>query len=489
MKRVLFFALVGLFGWQAAAAPGPGCDTTRPAAAFYSDGSPAIAAGAPVPCGVKTGFGGAESRVATTPNGDVLQTPAIAGAGLFGTPLPAPPGTPTYEFVFTQNSGIGWTRDLGGSWELFFANGDRCPQGDNDLYVDHVTGRLYYSCIFGPLPPPANRYAVPYLADAAVMSSPGAPYTQWSRNTMYGWLSENPRFTSGPAPAGQPNPVPGENMAYWCANFTNLLVAGTRTCHRSFDGGASWQFAGIVYPSHPTECGTSAPEGGGYPQAGPDGSLWVLITCGTNRWLARSTDEAATWPLVRNGLGIPVTVPATGQLRVDSAGNLYLVSASGTSLLLRTSTDGGQSWRGPFNMTAPAVRSGTVNRSGVAIGWQPGVVAVDYLTNRSTGGFDGYISVTHNALDANPVFYAQAINPPYKPIVTASSLSDDFITLDVAPDGTPWAGFYSNCEKNNRGDYIDFYCQYTQGTRVLPFAPPIAPDTVKMMTMGTLQFP
>src|ERR1700752_1923008 len=112
MKRFVIFAftLVCAFGLQAGAAPGVGGHPPRPAAAYYPDGSPAEATGAPVPCGVKTGFGGAESRVATAPNGDILQTPAIAGAGLFGTPLPAPPGTPTYEFVFTQNSGIGWTR-------------------------------------------------------------------------------------------------------------------------------------------------------------------------------------------------------------------------------------------------------------------------------------------------------------------------------------------------------------------------------------------
>jgi hypothetical protein len=502
MKRflVFVFTLVGLSGWQAEATVGPGCDTSRQAEAFNSTGTGdtdySIISPAPEvvrPCANMTGFGGAESRVAVAPNGDVLQTPAIVGRGLLGTPVPAGhlPGAPKPEFVFTQNAGIGWSQDGGASWQLIKANGNLGPQGDNDLYIDHDTGRLYYSMIFGALPTPANDYSLFYTPHGQLLTSPADPagYTRWYSNDMWGWLSENPRFTTAPAPAGQPQPVPGEKMSYWCANFVNALAAVDRTCHRSFDGGASWEFASIIGSTPPqhSECGTNG-ESTGYPQGDQtDGSLWLTVSCGGNNYLARSTDEATTWPLVQSDAGGLLTLPAAGQLRVDTAGNLYLFSSG---LVLRTSTDGGQIWTAPVSMVAPEARGKTLAQTGVAIGYEPGQAAVVYQVPRGSAAYpaDGYITVTKTALDANPVFYAASINDPSgAPMRSYGGLSDDFTTLDVGPDGTPWAGFWSDCHKDANGNYIEGYCKYTGGTRVVPFVPPVD-STVSNMTMGSLEW-
>lgn len=452
------FILVGLSGWQAHAL-GAGCDTSRTAVAFHSDGSPADSSGAPVPCAVKTGFGGAESRMAVGPNGDLMETPAIMGVE------PTVPGQPTPEVVLSSNSGIGWSQNGGSSWNVIMANDDLCPQGDNDLYIDRVTGRLFYTCLYDPLPPPADRYSVPYLATSDLLSSTPPGYTTWNKVTEYGYQSENPRFTTAPAPAGQTPPVPGENMAYWCGNLSNMIVTGTRTCHRSFDGGASWEFASILFSTVPqhSECGTNAENlSAGYPQGGPDGSLWVMVQCGGVTYLAKSIDEAATWPILYKPDDTPVTVPITSTagggfgfgnplLRVDSAGNLYVVEKIGSAVLLRVSQDQGLTWSGPLNMIAPAARQVSPHSWGAAIGYQPGHVAVSYLAERSSEGYDGYITVTHNALDPDPVFYGAAVNPPSSPIVTTIGglgSAEDFITLAMGPDGTPWAPFFSDCLKD-----------------------------------------
>ena len=124
MKRILGFAftLIGLSTGQAhAAALGAGCDTSRTAVAFHSDGSPADALGAPVPCAVATGFGGAESRMAVAPDGDLMETPAILGVE------PTAPGQPTPEVVLSSNSGIGWSQNGGrpsGTWSRRLENVD-----------------------------------------------------------------------------------------------------------------------------------------------------------------------------------------------------------------------------------------------------------------------------------------------------------------------------------------------------------------------------
>jgi hypothetical protein len=497
---VVAFACVVMSGWPAQAAPlGVGCDTSRTAVAFHSDGSPADQPGAPVPCAAMTQYGGAESRMAVAPDGGLMETPAIVGVE------PTAPGQPTPEVVLSQNAGIGWSQNGGASWNLVMPDGTLCPQGDNDLYFDRVTSRLFYSCIQDPLPPPAERYAVPYLARAGLLSTTPPSYDSWYHFDMNGYISENPRFTSAPAPAGQPQPIPGENMTYWCANFTNLIVTGTRTCHRSFDGGASWEFASILYSPVPlhAECGTDGESlAAGYPQGGPDGSLWAFVMCGDTTYLARSTDEAATWPILRRPDDTPVTVPISPgsgggfgfgnpQLRVDRNGNLYVVEKVGNALLLRVSRDDGLSWSEPLDMVVPAARSLSFSFWGAAIGYEPGHVAVSYMTPRSGGGYDGYISATHDALDPNPVFYAAAVNPPTQPIVTTPGgfgSSDDFITLDMGPDGTPWAPFFSDCRTNPQGDYEHPYCQHTDGLRITPAPPFTLPGNVKTMTVGSLQW-
>jgi len=70
-------------------------------------------------------------------------------------------------------------------------------------------------------------------------------------------------------------------------------------------------------------------------------------------------------------------IPATEELRVDPAGNLYTVHLSGNKLLLRISRDGGQSWSEPLNMTAPAARDSSVFQWGDAA--RAGEVALSYL--------------------------------------------------------------------------------------------------------------
>ena len=75
-------------------------------------------------------------------------------------------------------------------------------------------------------------------------------------------------------------------------------------------------------------------------------------------------------------------------------------------------------------------------------------VAVSYLaTTGSASGLDGYITVTRNSLATNPLFWSSTINPPDQPLFDGSppEARDDFIGADVAPDGTPWASFYTSC--------------------------------------------
>jgi hypothetical protein len=257
-----------------------------------------------------------------------------------------------------------------------------------------------------------------------------------------------------------------------------------RFCFRSLDGGDSFTLASILFtgvlPQHP-ECGASgeiySAIDGYYPQPDPtDGSLYVMVACGGHTYLARSVDEAATFPIVRaNGqpVVIPVPAPSTGQvggpdLRIDTVGTMYLMWAAASSgmtkLLLGTSTDHGSTWSSPLDVTAPGL---TVDQWAMAE--RGGALAVAYLgQTQGQTTWDAYITETKNPLDAQPVFWSAAVND--RPILYGSSIQgsgylplfdgvripfpppfgnqmfgNDFIGATIAPDGSAWGSFDQDC--------------------------------------------
>jgi hypothetical protein len=139
-----------------------------------------------------------------------------------------------------------------------------------------------------------------------------------------------------------------------------------------------------------------------------------------------------------------LTIPTTDELRVDGAGNLYSVHEQGPQLLLRVSRDGGLDWSAPLGLTAPGVTS--INEWYVAE--RGSELAVSYLaTTGAATRLDGYLTVTRDARASNPLLWSATINPPGHPMFdgTPPQARDDFIGVDIAPDGTPWASFFTSC--------------------------------------------
>jgi hypothetical protein len=471
--RFRTFARIGVVGallaglvWAAqgparAEPAGPGCDSARSAAAYHSGGSAAPAALAAHPCLVATGFGGSETQIVSLNDGTLVYEPAILTPGLAGTGfLPGAPGpSPSTQF---SPGGLAVTGDAGATWAFNEPAGATWVPQDDALYVDRSTGRLFfYALAANPIPaagavPPQDQ--VPAGEAHLMMSADGGK--TWNETGLPGYVeSENPRFTSAPAPAGATRPAGGyPDVTYWCGNDAvnlGLPLPGYRACYRSLDGGQSWQFASLLdsgpVPQH-SQCAANAETFAdldpNYPEGAPDGSLFAEVNCGGVTYLARSTDEAATWPLVKEASGKPVTLPADGELRVDPAGNLYLAYLTGTSTLnLRVSRDGGATWSAPLDMTPPAAAGGTVAQWAVAQRGA-GEVAASYLVQRGSSSiYDGYLSVTFDALDANPVFYGGALNATSDPVRTSAPAQarDDYIGVDITPSGTPWASFAASC--------------------------------------------
>lgn len=489
MRRIRSFGIVGGAGAtilfllvavgarapQLASSQAAGCDSSRAAVAFTGSGTIVTSPVTVVPCLSTTGYGGAETRVVVvpdgTPAGTLVYEPAIVTPGLAGTGyLDGAPGPRPSTQV--SPGGLAFSGDQAGSWRFVEPAGQTWVPQDDQLYADRSSGWLYYYALS---PDPVPQSGTP-LQDqlpagyAQLMASPDDGAT-WYHSALPGYVeSENPRFTSAPAPAGRRAPAPYSthpDVVYWCGNdalFTWAVneatepatglqpVPSDRACYRSFDGGVSWNLASVLFstplPQH-SQCGTAGEDfsagDANYPQGAPDGSLYVLVTCGGKSYLARSTDEGTTWPIMTGPGGVPRTVPADGELRVDPQGNLYLVAQVGDALDLWTSTDEGQVWQGPQDMTEPGA-TGLAEWFMAEAG--TGEVAVSYLAHSgSSAGYAGYLSVTQDALDAAPLFYGSTLDRPGSPVYagTPAEARDDFIGVDIGPDGTPWASFFGSC--------------------------------------------
>jgi hypothetical protein len=448
----------------AAPAATTGCAPHRPAIAADAAGHKLRTQprNAPIPCASTTGFGAGENRIFAT-NHAVIYAPAIftpgpAGLG-YGAKLPGP----RFQ-VLASPGGLAVTRNNGASWRAVLPLGMMWEPNDAQEFVDRTTGRFFYYD-FGGNPFPQTA-ALPASPDAVF--PPGVEaHLMWTADDGRTWhhstaccplLSENPRFVAARAPSGHAKPTGYPNVLYFCANASIMYddrVPGARICSRSLDGGSTWSLAS-TQASHPVpqhaECGSSGEDFGAddgrYPQAEPDGSLVMLVSCGGKTFLARSTDEGTTWPIIRAA----GTIPAFDELRTDTAGNLYGFKAGGGRVLLRVSRNGGRSWSAPIVMTAPGVA--------VVDSWNPAVRApgnavVSYYGQRAGQGpnADGYLTVTRDALARAPVVWSAMLNDPRAPMLNDGASRPppgdtgflDFNGSDIGPDGTAWASFIQDC--------------------------------------------
>ena len=475
-------ASAGPYDWAAGL---PGCDPSRPAVAHNAGGVPLVPqpANGPVPCGVLTGKATIENRIEITNDGTIIYMPAL----LPGQPPQVPPGTTPpllggcgHVPGLCIGQTVSRSADQGATWTTSTAVAFPDPTGegffagdvDNNLYVDHQTGRLFYYDYDS-----GNVGAQPHICGndrgATIFFSDDSGAT-WNHGfSLDHTCTENPELLVGKARISSPSYAGG--VVYLCGNNFGTGIAGAgstgKVCAKSLDGGLTWTgqfFQNDALAAVPTtnpqgaysgnykdqfnpypECAAAASSAGNSVQPLPDGTLVIVVSCGGNTYLSASRDEGKTWR-IRNR--IP---QGGGTLRADSAGNLYKLN--GTKL--STSTNGGVTWSAERDMLAPGVTSPDSTHFAIGthrVGHQIGRVAINYYgirTGNTTS--DGFITETRNALDPNPVFWSGQVNSPTRPLLYNTTTSNmgvtvlDFTGSAFSPDGrSVWASFVQDCGAN-----------------------------------------
>ena len=442
----------------------------------------------PTACGGITGYPGAESHLVAMRDGTVVFTPAVLPQGVAGTGVASVPVGDHSQSNASPGALVA-THDEGAHWQLVKPSGVTWNPTDHSEYVDPVSGRMFFED-YGPIPPAPQLGA----------QQEGPAYISYS-NDLKHWnhtvinhltLPENPRFTSGIAPTGQPKPHGYPDVTYFCANtnvgFVSPVIAG-RLCYHSLDGGASWSLPSVLFtgaaPQH-SECGGNGENysaiDGNYPQAAPDGSLYVMVSCGSSTFLARSVDEATTFPVIHEqGKAVTLPVPATStgtvggtpELRIGHDGTFMLFYQEGQKLLMRLSRTHGDTWTKAYDISAPGIT--TVKQWSLATAGNSDVAISVLGHGRGESTWNGYLISARDVLagvqsSAGPVFYVGQLNPTNRPLLYGNSVEgsgylqgpggvnvpypppfnnqmfgNDFIGVTITPDGTPWASFTQDC--------------------------------------------
>ncbi|MEA2435276.1 MAG: hypothetical protein QOG54_2733 [Actinomycetota bacterium] len=311
----------------------------------------------------------------------------------------------------------------------------------------------------------------------------------WTTNPLACGRAVNDHQTlfSGP-PAITPT-VGFPHIVYYCWNDI-----ATSSCSRSLDGGLTFSptgtppFAGIdpgaqqpgVDPENPTQQDGRCGGLHGHGHVGLDGTVYLPKGHCHQPWLAISRNDGATWEVVQvatNGVSDHEASVAT-----DRKNNIYYAySGFDRMMYLVISRDGGKTWTKPLMVGAPGVNEtglpsldvggvgkvaiaymGTTNSPGFPFPESPGTqtnphCAVAQLPcpppdEYKNTTWNGYLTVTKNALAKDPVFYSTTVNDAHDPLKRTTCGPGrcglqilDFIDVTIAPDGQVWSSWVDAC--------------------------------------------
>jgi photosystem II stability/assembly factor-like uncharacterized protein len=375
------------------------------------------------------------------------------------------------------------SKDGGRKWEDVspkFGERNRHPESlDPFLYVDPATDRVFtYDFLFG-------------CSEISFTDDLGKT---WTTTVLNCGEMDHQNLFAGP-PVTSPT-VGYPNVVYTCSTQAGATIYSVATqCLKSLDGGLSWVPTGtppfVTDRQKENDLGIEGYCHGaiGHGYVGSDGTVYIPKGLCGQPWLAISHDEGATWTRVQVAdNGMPQTTIGVyeheASVASDDKGNVYYFWMGHDRLpYLAVSKDGGETWGKPMMVGPPGLKEAALPH--LDAGGPGGVAVVYYGSTNSPGApfpesddckpdpaycfgqlfflnppdpknyadvtWNGYMTVTANALDRRPTFLTAPINDPSDPFVRGTcgpircKAVYDFIDVSIDRAGVPWAIYVDAC--------------------------------------------
>jgi hypothetical protein len=418
------------------------CAPERPAIAYKAGRVSLGAAQAVVPCESHTRFLSREPTIGITKTNKLFFYPA--GGYL--------PGIDVAGGSTQRSTDVGAARldlsDPAARWQRLqpgpLPHLNHAITFDPFMYVDRDTGRIF---------------AADLILACSQMSFSDDEGRTWTRSLLTG-CSQTDHETLFTAKPVYSKTRGYSKIVYYCS--ISMGAGPTESyasrCEKSLDGGLTFLPTGHAAFHEPARqtlqaCGADGDNGHGV--GGPDGTIYVPKAnvprsggrCDVPE-LAISTNEGRTWRHSVVSRKVYSSSHDAG-VGVDVLGNIYYAwQGHDHQLYLAVSRDRGNSWSAPKMISPPGV--GKVFFSELAVG-APGKVAIAYVgaPTPASAEWNGYLTVTTDALDPDPTFYAAPVNPPTDPIVVGICVDcasiQDFIDVKIDALGRPWASYIDGC--------------------------------------------
>jgi hypothetical protein len=279
------------------------------------------------------------------------------------------------------------------------------------------------------------------------------------------------------------------NIVYYCWNDV-----GSSSCSKSLDGGITFHPTGTPafegYDPQDEEEGFDGVSGfcgglHGHGHVAEDGTLYLPRDFCHKPMLAISNDEGLTWERVlvakmRSTSTTQAQAAGLPSITTDKKGNVYYLFIGEKDRLpyLTVSRNDGKKWSKPMMIGAPGLNETNLPQIEARGVGKVGIVYYgstnspfhkcnedcedrDYLKTT----WNGYMTISANVLDKNPVFYTGLVNDPKDPLIRRECgpgrchWAYDFIDVEIGPDGIAYGAFVDGCMKNcteltpREGDY------------------------------------
>ncbi|HEV2814149.1 MAG TPA: sialidase family protein [Solirubrobacteraceae bacterium] len=341
---------------------------------------------------------------------------------------------------------------------------------DPFIWVDEDTGSVFASDIDPPI-------------TCTPISRSDDDGKTWRYSRACG-VTDHQNHFGGPPPADGEKPTGYPNVLYYCAISGGTLsdMSTFTGCLKSLDGGLTWTITGDpAYP--PREGGDTAESlcngASGHGIVDHRGTVYVPRGwCGPPT-IAISRDEGATW--TRRQVSDRLTPASAHETSVaaDEEGNLYYAFVSEDHrAYLAVSRDGGNTWEDERDITPPGVNYVSAFAPHVDAGAAGRIAYVFVGTADAEPGDESrwaaYMGQSHDALSADPLFYAAPANDPATNVLWKGSCDDlrcgnlgDFLAVHIGPDGSAWSALVDSCPGADDACIVDLTITTPRGEGVV----------------------